>query len=229
MKNSVVDFCWQDVVIGYCLEAVRFAHKCGFFLIKSAPPCHHSYEGVQEEWAQKAYEIYNTGRSPIVEKVTNLRVSPEDKRITIFTDYDNFIVEYNRLHLFSMDNVFGLEQEAKTKLVGYRVLDWFDVKGAPVHELNEITLDGNFIKNIRFFKTCRLDGDQPYKDLVCESFLTEKQLKSVDFTDTMARFKATSILVEHGLGKPKLELWKRDVYPIKETIYKEQNSIYWRR
>ena len=229
MKNSAADFQWQDLVIGPCIESVRFAHEHKFFLVKNTSPPYHSYEGVQEEWAAKAYDLYNIGKSPVVEKVTSIRVDPEQKNLKVFTDYDHFTIEYDSLHLFNMDNIYGLEQETKTELIGYRVLDWFDVRAAGLHDLDEITLDNDFIKNIRFFKTCRLDGDQPYKDLVCESFLTEKQLKSVDFTDTMARFKTISILEERGLEKPKLQLWKRDVYPIKETIYKEQNSIYWRR
>ena len=229
MKNSVADFRWQDLVIGSCAESIRFAHKHKFFLVKNTAAPYHSYEGVQEEWAAKVYELYNIGKSPIVEKVTNIRINPEQKSLRVFTEYEHFVIKYDTLHLFSVDNIFGLEEETETELTGYRVLDWFDVRGMGTHDVDEIALENDFIKNIRFFKTCRLDGDQPYKDLVCESFLTEKQLKSVDFTDTMARFKTLSILEERGLGKPELRLWKRDVYPIKETIYKEQNSIYWRR
>ena len=229
MKSSVVEFRWQDLVIGSCIESVRFAHENKFFLIKNVDPAYHSYEGVQEEWAAKVYDLYNIGKSPVIEQVTSIRVNPVQKSLKVFTEYNHVVIKYDNLHLFNMDNVCGLEEEAKTKLIGYRVLDWFDVRSMGSHDLDEITLDDDFINNIRFFKTCRLDGNQPYKDLVCESFLTEKQLKSVDFTDTMARFKTLSILEERGLGKPKLELWKRDVYPIKETIYKEQNSIYWRR
>lgn len=229
MKNSAASFQWKDLVIGSCIESIRFAHEHKFFLLKNAESHYHSYEGIQEEWARKVYDLYNIGKTPITERITSIRVNSEQKDLKIFTEYGHFTAEYENLHLFSMDNIFGLEQEANTTLVGYRVLDWFDVRAMGVHDLDEIILGDDFINNIRFFKTCRLDGNQPYKDLVCESFLTEKQLKSVDFTDTMARFKTLSILEERGLGKPKLELWKRDVYPIKETIYKEQNSIYWRR
>ena len=229
MKNSVVDFCWEDVVIGACLGSARFACDNNFFLIKNRDPHYHSYENKEEEWAQKIYELYNAGRLPMVEKITGLRVDPEARTVKILTDYENLCIKYNKLHLFDLDNVFGLENFAKTTLVGYRVLDWFDARGLGNPDISNIDLDHNFVRNIRFFKSCRLDGDQPYKDLVCESFLTENELKNVEYTDTMSRFKILSVLEQHGLGSVKLKLWKRDVYPVKETIYKEQNSIFWRR
>ena len=223
-----VDFCWPEVVLGANIEAVRFARNNNFFLVKNTDAHYHSYEGVQEEWAQKIYELYNIGKSPIVDKVRSLRVFAEDDLLKAYTDYSIVTIKYEKLHLFDIENVSGLEQNYTTTLLGYRVLDFFDAKGLGYPEIEEINIEDQFIKKISFFKTCRLDGDQPYKDLVCESFLTEEQLKSTEFTDTMARFKTTSILEERGLGKPELKLWKRDVYPIKETIYKEQNSIYWR-
>ena len=76
--------------------------------------------------------------------------------------------------------------------------------------------DDKFVNIIKLFKPRRIDGNQKYLDLLCESFLTESELKSFDYSDTMARFKTTELLEKRGIKKVKMFLWKRDIYPVYE-------------
>ena len=71
---------------------------------------------------------------------------------------------------------------------------------------------------IKFFKSKRIDGDQKYLDLLCESFLSDKQLKSFEYSDTMVRFKVEDLLKEHGVTNPRMSLWKREIFPVYKTI-----------
>ena len=64
----------------------------------------------------------------------------------------------------------------------------------------------------------RVDGRQDYMDLLSESFLTENQLKSFEFSDTMARFKILDLLGKHGAKGVKMALWKRDIYPVYKRL-----------
>ena len=70
------------------------------------------------------------------------------------------------------------------------------------------------INKIKLFKSLRIDGNQKYLDLLCESFLTDRQLKNFDFSDTMARFKVVDMLRKRGVDNPRVSLWKRDVFPV---------------
>ena len=215
VQNKVTvdaDFKWKRVVIGADLDAIEFAHDNNFFLIKNRPPHHHSYESAEDIWAEKSYELYNLGLMPFVDKASNIRIIPEEKLIKIITHKSAFTVQYEELHLFDTENVSGVS--LKREVVHYRVIDWFDCKGLYDLDFNEITTEDQFVNKIKLFKTLRIDGDQKYLDLLCESFLTEDQLKSFDYSDTMARFKVADLLKKHGIDKAQVVLWKRDVYPI---------------
>jgi hypothetical protein len=187
-----------------------------FYLIKNRPPYHHSYEDVEQEWAEKIYQLYEMALAPFTDKSINLRIFPEEKILKVYTDRDVYTISYDNLHLYDDENIEG--SSLNRELLHYRVVDWFDCQGLYDLDFDEITTDDKFVHLIRFFKTRRIDGDQRYLDLLCESFLTDNQLKNFDYSDTMARFKVTDILKKRGVANPRLLLWKRDTYPIYKTI-----------
>ena len=118
--------------------------------------------------------------------------------------------------MYDAENVEGASLDRE--LLHYRVVDWFDCHGLYDLDFDEITTDDKFVNIIKLFKTRRIDGNQKYLDLLCESFLSDKQLKSFDCSDTMARFKAIDLLRKRGVDNPRMSLWKRDVFPVYKTI-----------
>jgi len=213
--DVAVDFEWENVVVGADLDAIRFAHDNKYFLIKNRLPYHHSYEGVEEEWAIKTYQLYEMALLPFTGMLNSLRVLPEEKLLKLFTDCNVYTVKYDNLHVYDDENVEGLS--LNREFLHYRVLDWFDCQGLYDLDFDEITTSDKFVHKIKLFKSRRIDGNQRYLDLLCESFLTDSQLKSFDYSDTMARFKTTDLLKKRGL-EVKMSLWKRDIYPIYTTI-----------
>ena len=207
-----VNFYFQDVVVGADLEAVEFAYDNKFCLIKNREPYHHSYDGVEDIWAEKIHSLYSSGLMPFVSLEDPIRVQPEEKTIKISTNHNVYRNEYDNLHLFDDHNVKGVQLERE--LTHYRVVDWFDCQGLYDLDFNEIIIEDDFVNKIKLFKTQRIDGNQKYLDLLCESFLSEDQLKKFDYSDTMARLKAESMLKDRGIHKVVLSLWKRDIYPV---------------
>ena len=126
------------------------------------------------------------------------------------------MVKYKNLYLYDDENVQGLS--LNRTLLHYRVVDWFDCSGLYDLDFDEIITDDKFVHKIKPFKTRRIDGNQKYLDLLCESFLTAKQLKNFDYGETMARFKVISFLTDNGVKNPTMTFWKRDIYPVYETI-----------
>ena len=128
------------------------------------------------------------------------------------TQSNSFTVQYEVLHLFDTENVVGVSLQRDIK--HYRVIDWFDCRGLYDLDFDELTTEDKFVSKIKLFKTLRIDGDQKYLDLLCESFLTATELKNFDYSDTMAKFKITALLKKR-LGKEvSMASWKRDVYPV---------------
>ena len=210
--DAVADYEWGSVVVGADLDAVRFAYDNKCLLIKNRPPYHHSYEDTEQEWAEKIYQLYEMALVPFADKSNNIRVYPEEKILKVFTDRNVYTVRYEKLHMYDDENVEGAPLDRE--LLHYRVIDWFDCQGLYDLDFDEITTEDKFVNKIKLFKTRRIDGNQKYLDLLCESFLTDKQLKNFDFGDTMARFKVMDILKKRGIDNPRMSLWKRDVFPV---------------
>ena len=208
--DADADFSYPDVIIGADLNAVRCAYENNYVLIKNRPPYHHSYEPGEQEWAEKIYQLHEMALVPFVDKSNNIRVFPEEKILKVFTERNVYTVRYDDdcLEGYSLGR----------QLLSYRVIDWFDCQGLYNLDFDTITTGDKFVHNIKLFKSRRIDGNQKYLDLYCESFLSKEQLKSFDYSDTMARFKVTGILKERGITNPRMSLWKRDTYPIYETI-----------
>lgn len=213
----VVDYEWETVVIGADLDAVRFAYDNKYFLIKNRSPHHHSYEGLEDEWADKIYQLYEMALVPFTDKSRGIRIFPERKVIKVFTDRKAYTINYNNLHLFDDENVEG--KCLNRELLHYRVVDWFDCHGLFDVANNVIITKDRFVQKIVFFKSLRIDGDQRYLDLLCESKLTKDQLKNFEYGQTMARFKVVDLLEKSGIKDPKMTFWKRDIYPVYGTIY----------
>jgi len=214
--DAAADFEWSDVVVGADLDAVRFAHDNNYFLIKNRAPHHHSYEDTEQEWAEKIYQLYELALVPFTNMSKNLRILPEEKILKVYADRNVYIVKYDNLYLYDDDNVEGLS--LNRELAHYRVVDWFDCRGLYNIDFDEIITDDKFVNKIKFFKTRRIDGNQKYLDLLCESFLTDNQLKNFGYSDTMVRFKVLDLLKKRGCDKVSMSLWKRDIYPIYKTI-----------
>jgi len=209
------DFKYENIVIGADFDAVEFAYKNKFVLIKNREPYHHSYEDVEEEWADKVYQLYEMALVPFTDKSKGIRISPEEKTLKVFTEHNVHTVRYNQIHLYDDTNVEGMS--LNRTLLHYRVIDWFDCQGLHDLEFDEITTEDKFVRKIKLFKSLRIDGNQKYLDLLCESFLTEEQLKDFNFSDTMARFKVIDLLKQKGIKDPRAVLWKRDVFPTYNT------------
>ena len=149
---------------------------------------------------------------PFSDKVSNLRVYPEEKLLKVFTGSNVYIVKYDELHLYDDENVEGAS--LNRTILHYRVIDWFDCQGLYDLDFDEIATEDKFVHKIKLFKSRRIDGNQKYSDLLCESFLTDSQLKNFDYSDTMARFKVVDMLKKRGVDNLRMSLWKRDVFPV---------------
>ena len=208
--TAPADFVYEHVVLGAELDAVNFALDNNALLIKTREPHYHSYQPEESEWAEKIYKLGLLGLIPFGDKLVKTRV--EDDILRVICGNNTYIISYEKLHVFDDENVEGFSLDRQTSL--YRVVDFFDCRGLYSLDFDEIQTEDSFVSKIKLFKTTRIDGNNKYMDLFCESLLTEQQLKDFDYSDTIARLKIESLLKERGVDKVDMKLWKRSVYPI---------------
>ena len=131
-KRVDVDFYWQDIVIGSDLDAVNFASKNYFCLLRNREPYYHSYDNYEDEWACKIYDLSIAGLTPFSGKIVKIRVNNTEKIIKVHTHQSVYSVGFSRLHVLDDDNVEGVD--LNRELVSYKVVDWFDCKGVLVDQ-----------------------------------------------------------------------------------------------
>lgn len=236
---------WDKVVIGGGLNAIICAHKTSSYIICNTLVRIFPYDTCSvgrplgrlklDLYEELAYELALDGKHPFVDRVSSIRVNLEESALKVVTKRSrSFKIKFNQLHVFDDENVHGLPSRL-ADITQYRVLDWFNVRSGAKHNHERLKSEGDFVKNIFFHSSDRMNGNHNKKDLVCESLMTREQLYNVDYSDTIVRLKAANMMKEAGIkgtsnGKNKhlsikLELREREVIPIKNYKRVEYNNL----
>jgi hypothetical protein len=67
------------------------------------------------------------------------------------------------------------------------------------HEIDYINTGDDFVSEIWFYGSDRIDGNTPVRDACAVSTLTEQQLLDFDYSETMARFKTIHEMESRGM------------------------------
>jgi hypothetical protein len=245
-------YSYDKIVVGGNLNAVLYAYKTNSVFICNTDGCPFPFDKTSNDITlgpikfpkgtykrdirnKLLYDMALAGRVPYGDKVTSLAIDEAESEISILKNFSrgNFS-RFSSLRIFDLEGVSGIDYEPP-KILGYRVFDWYDVRSGMKHQHDFITDDSDFCKKIHFYLSWRVDGNYDKKDLVCESFLSEQQLNDVDYSDSISRLKTLDMMRKadikgagNGTGRwlpIKLELWKREVFPVKKLDYIKKNNI----
>jgi len=211
---------WDDVIIGYSLSALIYAFYTGHPIIgycTSAPKIIDNFDkeidysayGFGKNKTKKQIELWNHlymllsmgGQVPFADNVQAIRLGSENA-LTITSANRSRItkVNYDNLWIFSDTGVEGMPPITKACEI-YRVVDWFNVRSGMKHkETHIITPSQDFVREIVFYPSERLDGDHPdMKDLCAISYLDKEQLDMFEHSPTYARFATMAAMKEMGI------------------------------
>jgi len=162
-------------------------------------------------WERLSYLMSVSGKLPFSDKAKSIRVDPEQKKISVIgTGNSSMKIKYDKLRIFDDTDLHGLEfcilgDNEKTQFANFlppkkfKVLDWFNVRSGCKHEYDYFHTDNDFVREVYFYPSERLDGKHNLKDLVAVSYLTRDQLNEVEYSDTYARFKILALMKENGI------------------------------
>jgi len=224
------------MVIGGGLDAATYALSNNLVLIQN----HYDSPLIFEKeklhlWNQTLFSLSLAAKLPITNEIQFIRVD-DGKELLVNTKNNQVIrLTYEELIIFDDENIQGLTlvKNVKSKK---EVLDWFNVKSGMSHGIEIIETDSDFVKEVKFYPTERLDGVHlNKKDLVTVSYLKDEQLRDVECSDSYVRLKTLSLMKQNGIrgnsnGKGKhyalqIEHSKREVKNTYENIYLEENGI----
>ena len=172
--------------------------------------------GIAKEflWERLLFLLSLEGNAPLSNLCSTLRYDGET--ITCSNDYSKiFQFEFKACHYFGDTNALNFtKQEKELDDDTYICYDYIAFNKGGKHEIDHIRTSDDFVSEIWFYGSDRIDGNTPVRDACAVSRLTGEQLMEFDYSETMARFKVVHEMESRGMkgvfagdytkaGKPK--------------------------
>tara|TARA_R110000824_G_scaffold342743_2_gene529230 strand:- start:1561 stop:2418 length:858 start_codon:yes stop_codon:yes gene_type:complete len=214
MKEGLV-FEKNKIVIGGDIRALLYAylHELPVVYSRPNPPFRFDmFPGTELEsiglgsvepsscrqiWEKLVFLLGISGLMPINTLDNSLRI--KDSILNVSSGAKTIKFKFNKLVIFEDEGITGLPKVLKEEKGKNRVIDWVNVRSGCRH--NHLYLEDDqtsFVREIYFYPMNRSDN-RKLKDLVAVSYLTDKQLKDFEFSDTMAKFKIIEMMKDTGI------------------------------
>jgi len=218
---------FEKIVIGSSLSALAYAYlnNCTVFFTKPELPFRFGYLGVGEQpldtpidtktlktfdrtmdvgtpkqilWDRLYFVLSLNGQIPLSNLCHTLRY--DGQSLVCSNEYSKiFEAEFERCYYFGDNNAEGIIRKNTLDEDTYLCYDHIAFNSGGKHELDFIHTGDDFISEIWFYSSDRIDGNTPVRDACAVSKLTESQLLDFDYSETMARFKVLKIMKDNGM------------------------------
>jgi len=108
-------------------------------------------------------------------------------------------IKFEKAYYFGDAKCSGLVKEKPLADPRYICYDWVAFNRGGKHEIDFIETPDDFVQQIWFYPTDRIDGNSPVKDACLISRLTDEQLLDFNYSQTMARFKMVYEMESRGM------------------------------
>lgn len=142
-----------------------------------------------ELWNRLVFVMSSSGLLPFGLKEISIR--EEGDLVAIKTKSRNYYYEVSEV--IKIKNTFHQ----------YNVYDWLDIRSCGKNDLEYVKTEDNFVSELFFYPSLRNGTKQNDNDLLVISSLTETQLNTFDYGETMTRIRARVLLHEMGIRGPR--------------------------
>ncbi len=236
----------RDVVIGSSVESMFYAFTNDYFHILSSSNIPTFYKECSLNLFGNPRQDYTWSRlflllslqGQMIDNVDLQKIRLQERRLKIVTSAHKQEYEFNNCHIFETEPiVFDFDIEVlKSEDPTYTVYDDFELSnlGGRHSSLPPKMSTSNFVKEIHFYSSSRVDGSNYITDCVTESILCYDNLMDFDYSDTMARFAVERYLDSVGVKGNKIGTYKNGsnkyrkprVLHNKRVVIKKDNNVY---
>jgi len=159
--------------------------------------------GVAKEvlWERLFFILYLRGLLPLGNLCDIMRYDGEKNTCT--NEYSKIHeFGFNKCYYFGDPNTFGIAIEQKLGEPRYICYDYVAFHKGGKHEIDYISTSDDFVGEVWFYSSDRIDGNTGVKDACVVSVLTESQVLDPNYSETMARFKMEKVLYDNGMKGP---------------------------
>jgi hypothetical protein len=262
-KTSKLIYEYENIVVGSSLTAALFAFKNGYpmvfteadrpfrfdFLepnniyenlkIPATSKEINTFSGVKQVgvpkeilWERLMFLLSMDSKIPLSNLCNSIRNI--DGTIGCFNEYSKIAeLKYVNCFYFGDNNANGFVSKKDLAEKQFLCYDWIAFNRGGKHEIDYIETDDEFVKQIWFYPSDRIDGNTAVKDACAVSVLSESDMLDFNYSETMARFKLVHEMEARGMkgkfngygpnGKPKY--YKFRTTSIARTKHQRANSI----
>jgi hypothetical protein len=159
--------------------------------------------GVPKEllWERMLFLMAVTGHSPLSNLCGTIRY--DGNSVTCTNEYSKIMeFTFNECIYFGDSNTTGFIEQKELDNEKYVCYDYIAFNKGGKHEVDYIKTPDDFVGEIWFYPSDRIDGNTPVKDACAVSFLTKEQYLDFDYSQTMARFKTVHEMESRGMKGP---------------------------
>ncbi len=152
----------------------------------------------EDLWQLVLFFLNMDGNAPLANLCKSMRY--DGVNLVCYNDYSKIAeIGFENCYYFYDPNTSGLVNELNIENKTYICYDYIGFHKGGKHEIDYISTDDDFVSKIWFYSSDRICGDTGVKDACVLSKLTTKQIEDFSFSETMARFKAISIMYDNGM------------------------------
>jgi hypothetical protein len=220
---------YDKIVIGSCLDAVLFAFNNSYpiFFTKpqrpfrfdhldpgidlsclKIPACNKSLTtlgdpqsvGAPKEilWERLLFLLSLDGKAPLSNLCHSLRY--DGNSMVCSNEYSKIMeFKFEQCYYFGDLDAAGLVQRKELDEDTYICYDHIAFNKGGKHEIDYLHTDDDFVSEIWFYGSDRIDGNTPVRDACAVSKLTASQLLDFNYSETMARFKTIHEMESRGM------------------------------
>ena len=220
---------YEELVIGSSLDAVLFAFSQNLPIIFSEQrkpfrfeyfPPHLYFKSVGIEattallenftggltvgvkkldvWERLLFIMSLAGKLPVADLCNSIRWDGET--LICSNEYAKIAeIQFEHCYFFNDAGCSHLLQQKGLLNKSYLCYDWIAFNRGGKHKIDLIETEDEFVKQIWFYSSDRIDGKTEIKDACAVSLLSEQQLNDFDYSETMARFKTIAEMENRGM------------------------------
>jgi len=149
-------------------------------------------------WERLLFLLSLDGKVPLSNLCGHLRY--DDNKVVCSNEYSKiFEFEFETCFYFGDPRTTGFTSQKVLDEDIYMCYDYIAFNKGGKHEIDHIRTGDDFVSEIWFYPSDRIDGNTPVRDACAVSTLTGEQLLNFDYSETMARFKVVHEMEQRGM------------------------------
>ena len=152
-------------------------------------------------WERLLFLLSLDGKAPLSNACHNIRYDGDT--VVCSNEYSKIMeFKFNECYCFGDQDSLGFAEQKALDEDTYICYDYIAFNKGGKHEVDYIKTADDFVSEIWFYPSDRIDGNTPVRDACAVSYLTSADLQDFNSSETMARFKVIHEMESRGMKGP---------------------------